>query len=66
MKLNEAWPYIAGVMGPIVAALLAGRTIRRLVMKPFELWAARTPNKFDDQLVKDAESDLGLPPEETK
>jgi hypothetical protein len=57
---GEGWMWAVGALGPMIAALAAGRFLRRLVLKPFELWAAKTENKFDDQLVHDAEHDLGI------
>lgn len=64
MTRDEIVLYTTATLGPVVAALVAGRFLRRLVLKPFEWWASRTENKFDDQLIKDAKSDLNLPDEE--
>lgn len=47
-------------LGPILLALIMGKFLRRLVLRPFEWWASRTENKFDDQLIEDAKDDLNL------
>lgn len=60
MTRDEITLYVTAAIGPIVAALVAGKFLKRLVLKPFQWWASRTENKFDDQLIHDAEDDLGL------
>lgn len=64
MTSNEIVTYTVGALGPILATLVAGKFLRRLVLKPFEIVAEKTENKFDDQLIRDAEQDLGLDPEQ--
>lgn len=39
-----------------------GKTLRRLILLPFELWARNSKNKIDDQIIADAEKDLGIDP----
>ena len=51
---------IAGA-GSAVLALLTGKTLRRLLLLPFKLIAAKTSTKEDDVLVEEAAKDLGLP-----
>jgi hypothetical protein len=51
---------IAGA-GSAVLALLTGKTLRRLLLLPFKLIAAKTTTKEDDVLVEEAAKDLGLP-----
>lgn len=60
MSKQDIALYVTGALGPIVAALVAGRFLRRLILAPFKWLASKTENKFDDQLEKDAERDLGL------
>lgn len=62
MSNSEIAQNIGLGIAPILAALIAGRFLRRLILKPFELLAERTQNKFDDQLLSDAKADLGLDP----
>lgn len=47
---------------PVLASLVAGRTLRRILLLPFEYWARRSKNTIDDQIVADAEKDLGIEP----
>ncbi len=42
------------------AALLAGKSIRRLFLLPFEYFARKTPTHIDDVIVKQIEEDLGV------
>lgn len=44
----------------MAATLLTGSAFRKLVVWPFEWLAARTRNKRDDELVRDAKNDLGI------
>ncbi len=44
-----------------VMALLTGKTVRRLLLLPFEWIASRTSSKTDDKLVDEARHDLGVP-----
>ena len=46
----------------IGTTLLMGRTLRRLILLPFEWLARNTENKIDDQIVSDATQDLGIDP----
>lgn len=48
-------------LGGVVTALLTGKTLRRLLLLPFELLAKKTANKTDDKLVEEARKDLGVP-----
>lgn len=52
---------MTGLVGA-VSTLVMGRTLRRLLLLPFEWWARKTENKLDDQIVADAERDLGIEP----
>lgn len=45
----------------VVTALLTGKTLRRLLLLPFELLSKKTANKTDDKLVEEARKDLGIP-----
>ena len=51
---------MVGLAG-VVTALLTGKTLRRLLLLPFELLAKKTANKTDDKLVEEARKDLGVP-----
>jgi len=53
---------MAGV-GSALLALLTGKTIRRLLLLPLKLLAARTKTHEDDLIVKEAARDLGLEPD---
>lgn len=66
MTNEQIVTYTIATLAPILAALVAGRFLRRLVLKPFEWWAGKTENKFDDQLIQDAKHDLDLPDEKDK
>lgn len=44
-----------------LATLLAGKTIRRLILLPFEWLASKTESRIDDKIVEQAEEDLGIP-----
>lgn len=55
----------------VATALLTGKTLRRLLLLPFELISRKTETKVDDKLVEEARKDLGVPdptahPEEEK
>ena len=50
---------MAGV-GSALLALLTGKTIRRLLLLPLKLLAAKTTTKEDDLIVEEAARDLGL------
>jgi hypothetical protein len=61
MKLiHDYWQVLLPALISAGGALLMGKTIRRLLLLPFELISRKTASKLDDQLVKDAEQDLGL------
>lgn len=51
---------IAGA-GSALLALLTGKTLRRLLLLPFKLIAAKTSTKEDDLIIQEAAKDLGLP-----
>lgn len=63
MQMGKA---LGSLLLGILMQVLAGRALKRLVMWPFQWLAARTRNKKDDQLVKDAEQDLGIADKEEK
>ena len=44
----------------VVTALLTGKTVRRLLLLPFEWLASKTGSKIDDKLVDEARKDLGV------
>lgn len=45
----------------VATALLTGKTVRRLLLLPFEWVASKTGSKIDDKLVDEARKDLGVP-----
>lgn len=47
-------------LGGVVTALLTGKTLRRLLLLPFELISKKTETKIDDKLVEEARKDLGV------
>lgn len=53
---------MAGV-GSALLALLTGKTIRRLLLLPLKLLAARTKTHEDNLIVEEAARDLGLEPD---
>lgn len=46
----------------LLGSLLMGRTLKRLILLPFEYLAKRTSNTIDDQIIADAEQDAGIEP----
>lgn len=45
-----------------VSAFLMGRTLKRLLLLPFELWARKSNSPVAKEVVHDAEQDAGLDP----
>lgn len=45
----------------VATALLTGKTLRRLLLLPFEWAASKSASKTDDKLVAEARKDLGIP-----
>jgi hypothetical protein len=56
---------MAGV-GSALLALLTGKTIRRLLLLPLKLLAAKTKTHEDDLIVEEAARDLGLAPDSAR
>ena len=56
---------MAGV-GSALLALLTGKTIRRLLLLPLKLLAAKTKTHEDDLIVEEAARDLGLSPDSAR
>lgn len=70
-SMNVEWKDVAMYLAPIAVALAAGKSLKRLVLLPFEYLARKTDSPVIDKLVEQAEEDLGiqsptLPPEEKK
>lgn len=66
MQLTDLEQYktmIGTGVGSAVVLLLAGKTLRRLLLLPFKLLAEKTKTKEDDLLVEEAARDLDLPPD---
>ena len=62
MTSNEIIAWATAAIAPIVGSLLIGKTLRRLVLMPFEYLSKRTATKLDDQVIADAAVDLGITP----
>lgn len=60
MELDLSTAAMAAGAG-ILAALVAGKTIRRIILLPFEWLASKTESRIDDKIVEQAEEDLGIP-----
>ena len=52
---------IAAGVGSALVTLFAGKTIRRILLLPFKLAVARSKNKEELLILKEAAKDLGLP-----
>lgn len=60
MQLDWKTLAISGLAG-VVTALLTGKTLRRLLLLPFEFISHKTQTRVDDKLVEEARKDLGVP-----
>ncbi len=58
--MNIEWTTIATYLGPIALTLAAGKTLKRLVLLPFEYLRNKSRSKVVDVLVSQAEQDLGI------
>lgn len=52
--------------GVALASLIAGKTIRRLLLLPFKFIVTKTKTKEDDLILQEAAKDLGLPEDAAK
>jgi hypothetical protein len=62
LRDSEAGQTVGQSLLVILATLLAGRTLRRLVYELVSWIAGKTRNRVDDQAAEDIATDLGLPP----
>lgn len=60
--MGEYQALIQAGMLALVGSLLMGKTLKRLILLPFQWWARKTSNIIDDQIVADAERDVGIEP----
>ena len=62
MTREELMIWGSAALAPIIASLVAGKAIRRVLFMPFEWLSKRTKTELDDQIIADAREDLGIVP----
>jgi hypothetical protein len=52
--------------GVVLASLIAGKTMKRLLLLPFKFIVSKTKTQEDDLILSEAAKDLGLPEDAAK